>query len=87
VNNFSEVSTELVDEMNIEIDKGNNDEAKQNSPELKTKQTRRHHRKRHVATQPEEHVQKEPTEINALVDEYLRLANHGQWQKTNRSMQ
>jgi hypothetical protein len=32
-------------------------------------------------------VQKEPTEINALVDEYLRLANHGQWQKTNRSMQ
>ena len=31
--------------------------------------------------------QKELTDINALADEYLRLAYHGFGQKTNRSMQ
>ena len=31
--------------------------------------------------------QKEPTDINTLADEYLRLAYHGLEQKTNLSMQ
>ena len=40
-------------------------------------QTRRCHRKRNVATQPKQQREKEPTDINALADEYLRLAYHG----------
>jgi hypothetical protein len=35
VNNFSEVSTELVDEMNEEITKGNLDDAKEIANDLK----------------------------------------------------
>jgi len=30
---------------------------------------------------------KEPSDINVLADEYLRLAYHGYGQKTNHSMQ
>ncbi len=85
VNNFSEVSTELVDEMNEEIDKGNLDDAKEIAQDLKQNLEKiNHHGKRagdivkgmlqHSRTSS---GQKEPTDINALADEYLRLAYHG----------
>jgi len=85
VNNFSDVSTELVDEMNDEIDKGNLEDAKQIAQDLKQNLEKiNHHGKRagdivkgmlqHSRTSS---GQKELTDINALADEYLRLAYHG----------
>jgi len=85
VNNFSEVSTELVDEMNEEIDNGNLAEAKEIANDLKLNLEKiNHHGKRagdivkgmlqHSRTSS---GQKELTDINALTDEYLRLAYHG----------
>ncbi len=85
VNNFSEVSTELVDEMNDEIEKGNIEVAAQIGQDLKQNLVKiNHHGKRagdivkgmlqHSRTSS---GQKEPTDINALADEYLRLAYHG----------
>jgi signal transduction histidine kinase/DNA-directed RNA polymerase subunit N (RpoN/RPB10) len=85
VNNFSDVSTELVTEMNLEIEKGNVEEAKQLAQDLKQNLEKiNHHGKRagdivkgmlqHSRTSS---GQKELTDINALADEYLRLAYHG----------
>jgi signal transduction histidine kinase len=85
VNNFSEVSTELVDEMNEEILKGNLADAQQIAADLKENLFKiNHHGKRagdivrgmlqHSRTSS---GQKEPTDINELADEYLRLAYHG----------
>ncbi len=62
VNNFSEVSNELLDEMKTELDNGDIQEAKAIASDSKTKsrkntssrQTRRCHCKRHVATQPQQ---------------------------------
>ena len=85
VNNFSEVSTELVDEMNDEIDKGNLEDAKQIAQDLKQNLEKiNHHGKRagDIVKGMLQHSRsstgvKEPTDINALADEYLRLAYHG----------
>lgn len=85
VNNFSEVSTELVDEMKSEIDAGNNEEAKEIAADLKENlQKINHHGKRagDIVKGMLQHSrsssgQKELTDINALTDEYLRLAYHG----------
>ncbi len=85
VNNFSEVSTELVDEMNTEIDNGNLDEAKQIAQDLKHNLEKiNHHGKRagDIVKGMLQHSRsssgvKELTDINALADEYLRLAYHG----------
>ena len=85
VNNFSEVSTELIDEMNEEIDKGNFDDAKEIANDLKQNLIKiNHHGKRagdivkgmllHSRTSS---GKKEITDINTLTDEYLRLAYHG----------
>lgn len=85
VNNFSEVSMELLDEMNIELDKGNVAEAKKIADDLiQNLQKINSHGKRadaivkgmlqHSRTNT---GQKEPTDINALTDEYLRLSYHG----------
>ena len=85
VNNFSEVSNELIDEMNDELDKGDIDEAKAISADIKQNLEKiTHHGKRadgivkgmlqHSRTST---GQKEPTDINALADEYLRLSYHG----------
>jgi len=90
VNNFSEVSNELMDEMKEQLAMGNGhsdsyrkaidlaDNIKQNLDKIN------HHGKRadaivkgmlqHSRTSS---GQKEPTDINALCDEYLRLAYHG----------
>jgi len=85
VNNFSEVSTELVDEMNIEMEKGNNEEAKLIAQDLKENLEKINHHGRRAGDIVKGMLQhsrsssgvKEPTDINALADEYLRLAYHG----------
>ena len=85
VNNFSEVSTELVDEMNEEIIKGNIEAAKEIASDLKQNLAKiNHHGKRagDIVKGMLQHSssgsgKKEPTDINKLADEYLRLAYHG----------
>ena len=85
VNNFSEVSTELVDEMNEEMAKGNYDDAKEIANDVKQNLVKiNHHGKRagDIVKGMLQHSRsssgvKEPTDINALCDEYLRLSYHG----------
>ncbi|MGG9962198.1 ATP-binding protein [Ferruginibacter sp. SUN106] len=85
VNNFSEVSNELIDEMNEELNKGDIEEAKAISSDIKQNLEKiNHHGKRADAIVKGmlQHSQsssgkKEPTDINKLADEYLRLAYHG----------
>lgn len=85
VNNFSDVSAELVDEMNEEIGKGNLEDAKQIAQDLKQNLEKiNHHGKRagDIVKGMLQHSRssggiKELTDINALADEYLRLAYHG----------
>ncbi|MGK2864699.1 MAG: tetratricopeptide repeat protein, partial [Chitinophagaceae bacterium] len=85
VNNFSEVSNELIDEMNEELSKGDIEGAKAISSDIKQNLEKiNHHGKRADAIVKGmlQHSQsssgkKEPTDINALCDEYLRLSYHG----------
>ena len=85
VNNFSEVSNELIDEMNEELDKGDFEEAKAIASDIKQNLEKiNHHGKRADAIVKGmlQHSRsssgvKEPTDINKLADEYLRLAYHG----------
>jgi signal transduction histidine kinase len=85
VNNFSEINTELIDEMQLEMDKGNLADAKAISNDIKDNEQKiNHHGKRADAIVKGmlQHSRnnsglKEPTDINALADEYLRLAYHG----------
>ncbi len=85
VNNFSEVSKELLDEMNGELEKGDIEEAKAIAADVQQNLIKiNHHGNRageivkgmllHSRTSS---GIKEPTDINALCDEYLRLAFHG----------
>ena len=85
VNNFSEVSNELLDEMKAEMEKGNAGNAIAIADDVrKNLEKILHHGKRadaivkgmlqHSRTSA---GQKELTDINALSDEYLRLAYHG----------
>ena len=85
VNNFSEVNTELIDEAGEEINKGNIDEVKNILNDIKENEQKiNHHGKRADAivkgmlqhSRSSSSV-KEPTDINALCDEYLRLSYHG----------
>ncbi|MBS1621191.1 MAG: tetratricopeptide repeat protein [Bacteroidetes bacterium] len=85
VNNFSEVSAELVDEMNEEILKGNLADAKEIASDLKENLEKiNHHGKRAgdivkgmLQHSRKSEGKKELTDINALCDEYLRLSYHG----------
>jgi len=85
VNNFSEVNTELIDEMEQEINKGNLDEAKSIAKDIRENQQKiNQHGKRADAIVKGmlQHSRtssgiKELTNVNALADEYLRLAYHG----------
>jgi signal transduction histidine kinase len=85
VNNFSEVNTELIDEMEKEIDNGNITEVKAIASDIKDNEQKiNHHGKRADAIVKNmlQHSRsgsgkKEPTDINALADEYLRLSYHG----------
>src|SRR5207249_1072791 len=85
VNNFSEVNKELLAEMNEEIRNGNFEEVKIIAKDVTGNEEKiNHHGKRadaivkgmlqHSRTSS---GQKEPTDINVLADEYLRLAYHG----------
>jgi signal transduction histidine kinase len=85
VNNFSEVNSELIDEMQEEIKSGNYDEAAKLSLQIKDNQEKvNFHGKRAdgivkgmlLHSRSNSGV-KEPTDLNALADEYLRLAYHG----------
>jgi two-component system, NtrC family, sensor kinase len=85
VNNFSEVNTELIDEMKVEMDKGNIGDAKAIADDIKENEKKiNHHGKRADAIvkgmlqhSSSGSGKKEPTDINKLADEYLRLAYHG----------
>ncbi|MBL7723947.1 MAG: two-component sensor histidine kinase [Chitinophagaceae bacterium] len=85
VNNFSEVSKELLDEMKEAIEKGDAEEAKEIMNDvIQNLEKINHHGKRAdgIVKGMLQHSrsssnQKEPTDINALADEYLRLAYHG----------
>ncbi|MBP8086003.1 MAG: tetratricopeptide repeat protein [Saprospiraceae bacterium] len=85
VNNFSEVNTELIDELQHELKTGNTAEAITISNHIKDNEEKiNHHGKRADAIVKGmlQHSRsssgvKEPTDINALADEYLRLAYHG----------
>ena len=85
VNNFSEVNTELIDELEQEATKGNLDEIRSIAKGIKDNEQKiNHHGKRADAIVKSmlQHSKassgrKEPTDINALADEYIRLAYHG----------
>ncbi|HYJ63030.1 MAG TPA: ATP-binding protein [Parafilimonas sp.] len=85
VNNFSEVNDELISELVEEVEKGNKEEAKLIADNIKQNLEKiNHHGKRADAIvkgmlqhSRKNTGQKEPTDINALCDEYLRLSYHG----------
>jgi len=85
VNNFSEVNKELLAEMTEEIEKGNYEEVKIIAKDVIGNEKKiNHHGKRADAIVKGmlQHSRsstgvKEPTDINALADEYLRLSYHG----------
>ena len=86
VNNFSEVSNELIKEMVEEVDKGNTEEVKAIAGDVvQNLEKINHHGKRAADivkgmlqhSRSSSSGKKEPTDINKLADEYLRLAYHG----------
>ena len=86
VNNFSEVNKELIDEMQQELKAGKIDDAIEISNDIKANEQKiNHHGKRADAivkgmlqhSRNSSAAAKEPTDINKLADEYLRLAYHG----------
>ncbi len=85
VNNFSEVNKELLGEMNDEIEKGNLDEVKAIAKDIieNEEKINQHGKRADVIVKGMlQHSQastgkKEPTDINKLADEYLRLSYHG----------
>ncbi|HZW69399.1 MAG TPA: ATP-binding protein, partial [Hanamia sp.] len=86
VNNFAEVNKELLAEMMQEIDKGNFEEVKNIAKDILENEVKiNHHGKRADAivkgmlqhSRQSTSGVKESTDINALTDEYLRLAYHG----------
>lgn len=85
VNNFSEVNHEMIDELKEELKGGNLDEALSIADDIQQNEEKiNHHGKRadaivkgmlqHSRTSS---GHKEPTDLNALTDEYMRLAYHG----------
>jgi two-component system, NtrC family, sensor kinase len=85
VNNFSEVCNELIEEMREQLEKGNAEEANAIANEIKMSLEKINlHGKRAdgIVKSMLQHSRtstgkKEPTDINVLADEYLRLAYHG----------
>jgi two-component system NtrC family sensor kinase len=85
VNNFSDVSSDLLKELIDEVDKGNTDEVKIITEDLVGNLEKIHHHGQRAADIVKGMLQhsrksdgkKELTDINALCDEYLRLAYHG----------
>ncbi|MEJ1241464.1 two-component regulator propeller domain-containing protein [Chryseolinea sp. T2] len=85
VNNFAEINRELLEEMNEEIASGNLDHVKelaQNIADNESKISYHGRRADAIVKGMLQHSRtssgtKEPTDINAIADEYLRLAYHG----------
>ena len=84
VNNFSEVNSELIAEMKEEISKGNLEEVKtlastidENEKKIMFHGKRADSIVKGMLQHSRSSGQKEMTDINALADEYLRLAYHG----------
>ena len=85
VNNFSEVNSEMIDELKNELTTGNLQLANEIADDIKSNEEKiNHHGKRADAIvksmlqhSRESSGKKEPTDINALCDEYLRLSYHG----------
>ncbi len=80
-----EMNGELISELVDEVDKGNTEEVKAIANDIKDNSEKiNHHGKRADAIvknmlqhSRQTKSKKEPTDINALADEYLRLAYHG----------
>ena len=91
VNNFAEVSAEMLVEMHEELIKGDTTEAITIATDLKTNLEKINHHGQRASSIVKgmlEHSRvstgvKEPTDINALADEFLRLAYHGLRAKDN----
>jgi two-component system, NtrC family, sensor kinase len=85
VNNFSELNKELVEEANEELEKGDIEETKAILKDLAENSEKINHHGKRAADIVKGMLQhsrtsnghKEPTDINALADEYLRLSYHG----------
>jgi signal transduction histidine kinase len=85
VNNFSEVSKELLEEMKTALESGDKEEAEALANDIiQNLEKINHHGKRadSIVKGMLEHSRKSegvktPTDINALCDEYLRLSYHG----------
>jgi two-component system, NtrC family, sensor kinase len=85
VNNFSEISNELINEMTEELQKGNNEDALDIAKDLKQNLEKiNHHGKRAdsivkgmLLHSRGTSGKKTPTGINNILDEYVNLAYHG----------
>jgi len=91
VNNFAEVSAEMLGEMKDELKAGNTAEAIEIADDLEQNLSKINHHGQRASSIVKgmlEHSRvstgaKEPTDINAVADEYLRLAYHGLRAKDN----
>jgi signal transduction histidine kinase len=85
VNNFSELNRELIAELKEEVGKGDLEEVKAIADDIAGNEEKINHHGQRASSIVKgmlEHSrtssgQKEPTDLNALCDEYLRLAYHG----------
>ncbi len=85
VNNFSEVNAELIDDAGKEIDSGNMSELKTIFNNIRDNEKKIIHHGRRADSivksmllhSRRNNGVKEPTDINALADEYLKLSYHG----------
>ncbi len=85
VNNFSELNTELIAELEEEVEKGHMEEVTSIAKNIKENEQRiNHHGKRadSIVKGMLQHSRisdgkKELTDVNALVDEYMKLSYHG----------
>ena len=85
VNNFSEVSTELMDELDEELGKGDTKEAQAISSDIRQNLVKIHHHGKRADSIVKGMLEnsrpsagrKQRTDLNKLADEYLRLAYHG----------
>jgi len=85
VNNFSDVNREMIDELQEELKSGNLDEALAIADDIKQNEEKiNQHGKRAdgivkgmLQHSRSSSATKEPTDINKLADEYLRLSYHG----------
>jgi two-component system NtrC family sensor kinase len=85
VNNFSDVNREMIDELKAELKGGNIDEALAIADDIGQNEDKiNHHGKRadNIVKGMLEHSrtrsgQKEPTDLNMMADEFMRLSYHG----------